>query len=326
MKVTAFSLFALLLGGLLLLSGVVQAQNPSPTLPPTATPRSVPSATPTYPPEPPGCLQPPEDYSRVNFNGSILNQRTVFMLQHAQALYGGPIDLLGRGLTQGSYNAGGVALSFGTHDGGGAVDISVRNVPVDWSIRWDDIPVMLQALRTAGFAAWYRDEANDMTPHIHAIAIGDAELSPAARLQLDGRYGYFRGFDGLPQPDGVPNPDGGEDIVLCHWMRDLGFEDMRGDLHYPSPPYSYSPGTQVQVNTQWGQRLNLRAGPSTSTQILEQLSAETTLILLGGPEQAEGYQWWQLGLPNGLSGWGVDNIDGATVLVPVPLPAEEAQP
>jgi len=40
------------------------------------------------------------------------------------------------------------------------------------------------------------------TYHIHAIAIGDQELSAAANEQLVGESGYFRGYDGLPVPTG----------------------------------------------------------------------------------------------------------------------------
>ena len=60
---------------------------------------------------------------------------------------------------------------------------------------------MVAAMRLAGFAAWYRPAGAlgpGSVPHIHAIAIGDAELSPAARRQIDGPEGYFRGLDGLP--------------------------------------------------------------------------------------------------------------------------------
>ena len=65
----------------------------------------------------------------------------------------------------------------------------------------DDIDPLLHALRTAGFAAWLREygELYDGSPiHIHAIAIGDAELSSAAQEQLTGEAGYFRGDSGLP--------------------------------------------------------------------------------------------------------------------------------
>ena len=167
------------------------------------------------------------------------------MLDHAQALYaagGGVIDFRAA-LTQGSYNAGGVAASFGTHDGGGAVDLSVRD-PADWSVRYEEIEPMLHSLRVAGFAAWLRDTGElypDSPLHIHAIAIGDRELSPDARAQIDGRFGYLRGYNGLPQMNGFPAVDRYGPPVICAWMRDLGFDDLRG---WPNP-YPTPGGTTV---------------------------------------------------------------------------------
>jgi hypothetical protein len=198
------------------------------------------TARPTPFVEPDGCQRPPDDYSRVGVNGMQFNARTVAMLDHAQRLYaaqGGVIDLR-LAITQGSYNAGGVAASFGTHDGGGAVDLSVRS-RVDWSVLTDEIAPLIRALRVAGFAAWLRD-TDELYPgspiHIHAIAIGDRELSSAARAQIDGSFGYLRGYNGLPQINGVPVPDRYGGPVLCRWMLDIGLADMRGWPNpYPTP-------------------------------------------------------------------------------------------
>lgn len=202
-------------------------------VPPTHTATLVPSppwtALPTSTPEPQGCQKPPDDYTRVEVNGSILNQRTLGMLMHAQELYGGEIQLTGYAITQGSYNIG-VSASFGTHDGGGAVDLSVLQQGT-YTVLWDDIDPLLHALRAAGFAAWLREYGElyaDSSIHIHAIAIGDAELSPAAQEQLTGPAGYFRGYSGLPFPEGgTPTLDRYGGPILCQWMIDLGYYDMR---------------------------------------------------------------------------------------------------
>lgn len=202
-----------------------------PTLTPTAPITSTPTPIPFQ--EPVGCMRPPDDYSRIQIGGATLNARTYWMLQRAEQFYGGTIPITGAGITQGSYNPGVVAASFGTHDGGGAVDLSVRNIPYDYSIKWEDLPRLIDALRLAGFAAWYRDEREGLVPHIHAIAIGDAELSPAAVEQLVGRYGYFRGYDGYPRDNGIPLTPRYGTVVICQWMLDMGYQDMRG---MPLPP------------------------------------------------------------------------------------------
>jgi hypothetical protein len=153
-----------------------------------------------------------------------LNQRTLEMLAYAAALYGGALDITGSAITQGSYNRA-VEASFGTHDGGGAVDLSVM-APGTYDILTEEIDPLILALRQAGFAAWLRD-FNTLYPgspiHIHAIAIGDRELSMPAREQLAGPFGYFWGYNGLPTEDGIPirDPHGGP--VVCPWMMEMGY-------------------------------------------------------------------------------------------------------
>lgn len=201
----------------------------TPTNTPTLTP--IPSPTFTPFPEPEGCLQPPDDSSILEVNGEKLNQRTYAMLQHAAELYGGVIDITGKAITQGSYTNS-VALSFGTHAGGGAVDIAVIDTSTgNWIVLEDEIEPLIYALRVAGFAAWYRDydELGPDSPiHIHAIAIGDPDLSPSAIGQLTGEFGYFRGYDGIPRENGIPVRDRHGGPILCQWMWEMGYSDLRG--------------------------------------------------------------------------------------------------
>jgi len=193
--------------------------------------------TPTHEPtpfiEPVECLAPPEDYDLFNINGRWLNQRTLSMLEYAQSLYQGEIEITGYAITQGSFNDNGAA-SFGTHLGGGAVDLSVMRTQT-YTVLYDEIPDLLRALRLAGFAAWLRepDEVySGSAIHIHAIAIGDRDLSEAAKEQLTGEAGYFRGFSGLPAVNGTPTPDRYGGPVICQWMLEAGYEDLR-----PTPVY-----------------------------------------------------------------------------------------
>jgi hypothetical protein len=150
------------------------------------------------------------------------------MLTHTQELYGGELEITGHAITQGSYTDA-VAASFGTHSGGGAVDLSVLRRGT-YTVLWEDLEPLIHALRAAGFAAWVREYGElypDSPIHIHAIAIGDRELSAAAQDQLTGPAGYFRGFNGLPVVDGVPTPDRHGGPVICQWMIDLGYQDLR---------------------------------------------------------------------------------------------------
>lgn len=122
--------------------------------------------------------------AHTSHSGNTINQRTFDMIAAAETLVGFDIRV-----TQGSYNAGGVAASAGTHDGGGAVDISVRDL--NTTQRWN----LIKALRTVGFAAWLRTPSQGNWPyHIHAIAVGDTDLSTGARNQV---ADYFVGRNGL---------------------------------------------------------------------------------------------------------------------------------
>jgi hypothetical protein len=183
------------------------------------------------PKEPPGCLEPPEDYSLIAINGMLLNQRTLSMLEQAAQLYRGELEITGHAITQGSYNSG-VTASFGTHDGGGAVDLSVMRRGT-YTVLYDEIEPLIQAMRVAGFAAWLRelDELYPGSPiHVHAVAVGDQHLSAAASQQLTGDFGYFRGYNGIPSPNGVPIPDRHGGPILCGWMVNAGYQDMRAPL------------------------------------------------------------------------------------------------
>lgn len=120
---------------------------------------------------------------RVTVDGHTLNKRTADMLRCAELRAGFNFPVI-----QGSYNSG-VSQSAGTHDGGGAIDISVDG----WSAEKEREAVY--QLRKVGFAAWYRPTRDGLwREHIHAIAIGDGEMSSGARQQVQE---YYQGYDGL---------------------------------------------------------------------------------------------------------------------------------
>lgn len=136
--------------------------------------------------------------------GSTVNRRTNRMKMAAARRLKGDCKWT---VTQGSYTSG-VSDSAGTHDGGGAVDLSVnrgcgtRRTPV-------------RALRKVGFAAWRRGPKDGMDPHIHAIAVNDPDLSGidagfCAQQQVSE---YYRGLDGL----GGGGSDDGPKVKKVTW-------------------------------------------------------------------------------------------------------------
>ncbi len=132
--------------------------------------------------------------SRVAFRGVTLNTRTRSMILEAERRLARTLTL-----TQGSYNEGGVGASAGTHDGGGAADISVSGMTTSTRT------TVVRVLREVGFAAWYRSPAEgDWGPHIHVIALADTDQSGAARNQAGD---YYLGLNGLANrgPDTGPS-------------------------------------------------------------------------------------------------------------------------
>src|SRR5690349_4418844 len=125
--------------------------------------------------------------ARISWRGFTMNRRTVAMVEAAERLYHSKFAIL-----QGSYNAGGVEASAGTHDGGGAVDVDVRTKSAAQRV------AVVKALREVGFAAWLRTPAQGNWPyHVHAIAVAGKDLSKAAARQV---ADYHR----LAPPRGVP--------------------------------------------------------------------------------------------------------------------------
>lgn len=203
-------------------------RTPAPSFTSTFTATISPTVTPTASLEPIGCKRPEDDYTFTKVNGWLVNQRTLEMLQYAAEQFEGEIEITGYAVTQGSYTDQ-VAASFGTHDGGGAVDLSVMRAGT-YTVLYDEIEPLIAALRLAGFAAWLRD-LDELYPgspiHIHAIAIGDEHLSKAAHDQLTGAYGYFYGYSGVPQANQTPVPDRHGGPVICLWMVESGYADLR---------------------------------------------------------------------------------------------------
>lgn len=137
--------------------------------------------------------------SHVTYHGVTLNTRTKAMLVAAEGIYGSQVSL-----TQGSYNPGGVDASAGTHDGGGAMDISVSGISSANRTK------LLTALRKVGFAAWLRTPDQGFAYHIHAMAISDPDLSSGAQNQTGD---YYLGMNGLQHRD----PDDGPSVTKVTW-------------------------------------------------------------------------------------------------------------
>ena len=146
-------------------------------------PASPPPRSPEVPtrPEPP-VADLPGPFQLTTFGDQTpkkVDWKTRAALEIAERRLGYPLTVV-----QGSYNAGGVSQSAGTHDGGGVVDL----LAWDWQRK-------VRVLRSIGFAAWYRPTIKGLWgAHIHAVMIDHGKLSSSAANQV---AAYRSGRDGL---------------------------------------------------------------------------------------------------------------------------------
>ncbi|PWR11185.1 peptidoglycan-binding protein [Micromonospora acroterricola] len=121
--------------------------------------------------------------SVVTLRGAQVNTRTRSMLLEAERLLGAQLTI-----TQGSYSSS-TPASAGTHDGGGALDLSVSGMTSTYRT------TVVRQLRRVGFAAWLRTPSQGDWPyHIHAIALADTDQSAGAQHQAGD---YYLGLNGL---------------------------------------------------------------------------------------------------------------------------------
>lgn len=68
-------------------------------------------------------------------------------------------------------------------------------------------------------------------------------------------------------------------------------------------PTEVSVGATVKVTGTGGAGLRLRQKPGTGSVVLKAVPDGTQLTVVGGPEQASNYTWWQVKDSSGMTGW-----------------------
>jgi len=74
-----------------------------------------------------------------------------------------------------------------------------------------------------------------------------------------------------------------------------------------TPMTEIGPGATVVVKGTGGAGLNLRQQPSTTARVTGSFKEGTELTVLDGPQEADGYVWWQLRAKDGTEGWAAAN-------------------
>jgi hypothetical protein len=132
-----------------------------------------------------------DPWEQVSLDGETVDNFTAAALQAAAQDAGTEWRIL-----QGSFSDD-VAASGSTHSGGGVVDIAPTNG--DWE-------GAVTALRKTGFAAWIRNVPGHghagSGEHIHAVLIGDEQLSDQAAIQVQSYLNNDNGLAGSAPDDG----------------------------------------------------------------------------------------------------------------------------
>ncbi|RYP83269.1 hypothetical protein EKO23_19605 [Nocardioides guangzhouensis] len=132
-----------------------------------------------------------DPWARVSIDGETVDNFTAAALQSAAQDAGTDWRVL-----QGSFSHD-VAASGSTHAGGGVVDV----VPTNGD--WDGA---VSALRKTGFAAWIRNVPGHgqagSGEHIHAVLMGDEQLSDQAAIQVQSYLNNDNGLEGSAPDDG----------------------------------------------------------------------------------------------------------------------------
>jgi uncharacterized protein YgiM (DUF1202 family) len=75
----------------------------------------------------------------------------------------------------------------------------------------------------------------------------------------------------------------------------------------PATGGKFTIGQTVVVTGTGKDKLSFRAGPGTDYKRVRVVKDGVKLTVIGGPEKADGFTWWQLKAPNGQVGWAVED-------------------
>ena len=182
------------------------------------------------------------------------------------------------------------------------------------------------------------------------LAVHDAQQLASGTVSFVGHDAtgarlYLLPGQGTPQAITGPLPDGtafdtlwdeAEQqtlIAVHHGDNALGtayWRDSAGTLHDLTPLTGavgvprwgplFQPLDAARVRTTEGDTLNVRAAPG--GQIVVQLVNGSRVTVQEGPQTYDGYRWWRVQTPNGVSGWVVESVIEENGLLRTLLPAD----
>lgn len=105
------------------------------------------------------------------------------------------------------------------------------------------------------------------------------------------------------------------------WYDGVRIWGLGGELKLlPAPTPTISllhVGGDALVQTWTGDRLNARRGAGRAFDIVAKLASGTAVTIINGPQDADGFTWWQVRTADGVEGWVVERIGDEPTLLPM---------
>lgn len=160
---------------------------------------------------------------RIIFEGRRTTRRTAAMLTEARRLTGLRLQI-----SQGGYNAGGVAASAGTHDRD-ALDLSTSRYSASQCAKIET------ALWKVGFAAWWRRYIFNVWPQHHHCVPKGGDISRGAANQVSA---FKNKRDGLAGSRPYPRIGGYTHRTWESYLRQRDGSKLKiAGKYYPDVPY-----------------------------------------------------------------------------------------
>lgn len=145
---------------------------------------------------------------------------------------------------------------------------------------------------------------------VRALRGGGEEGTPTAPAEttgpvLPGDVELTAAPTNAVSPTGVVSPTGGVLPTEAVLPTDTVVLPINTPLATVAPG-EIEPGVVVVVTGTEGYGLNLRAEPGTEGEVVVNAPEGTTLTVVEGPEEADGYTWWLLRTAEDEEGWGAD--------------------
>lgn len=154
-------------------------------------------------------------FEKVTFRGRLMDRKTQAFVEAMEERLGYELTIV-----QGSYNAGGVSASAGTHDGGGVLDLA------SW-----DAANKVRVARALGAFAWLRPDLPGVWgEHIHLGIRNHGRLAQAAQDQQ-------RDYDAKPPRNGLAN----------HAVDDTWHPSPPVEFKYPVKPRGPQPNNVTRA-------------------------------------------------------------------------------